>query len=171
MAGEHMVEWAGDSGVTVRFALPAAWTAAEESNEGQRVGVFTPDAGPACPGAVLRVLTDARIPPAGGAHAMLHEMAIRFVRPQDPRASDRSVEERPGGGLVAQAMMLTDEEGVAAVHYLWMLGSATNERVCIAMFNFSVPASLDGQENMATLAGMLDGAIRVANLAGPAAQQ
>lgn len=152
------VEWAG----TVRFRVPTDWTVSSEDREGIEVLTFHPaDSG----GGALRVLVDERAPrPGEPAQAVLHEMVLRFVRPDDARVSDRSVEDRDDGVRLAQAAMVTEEEGRTESHYLWLVGHVRDGRVRVAMFSYTLPALFDGQEpHVSTLAG-LDAAIRAAEL-------
>ncbi len=154
------VEWAG----MVRFRVPRDWAAASETREGIDVVVFRPtEAGD--DGGALHVLTDERSPRAGESpEAVLHEMAIRFVRPDDGRVTDRAVDDRADGVRIAQAAMTTEEDGSAQSHYLWLLGHVRNSQVRVAMFSYTAPARFDGQEpHVSTLAG-LDAAIREAAL-------
>ena len=85
---------------TVRFRLPAGWAVDVEEHEGQPVGTFRP---PPPAAGVLRLVTDRVVPrpESGGIAATLQEMALRFVRPQDPRAGDRTVESRAGSSAVS----------------------------------------------------------------------
>ncbi|SMH55820.1 hypothetical protein [Azospirillum agricola] len=148
---------------TVRFRLPPGWAADVEEHEGQPVATFRP---PPPAGGTLRLVTD-RVTPkpdAGGVAATLQEMALRFVRPQDSRASDRSVETREDGATIAQAMMMTDEDGRAETHYLWLVGTARDGRAAVAMFSFALPAILDGDESCAAMLGRIDEAIRTADI-------
>ena len=151
------VEWAG----TVRFRVPMDWTVSSEDREGIEVVAFHP--ADADGGGALRVLVDERTPrPGEPAQAVLHEMAMRFVRPDDARVSDRSVEDRADGVRLAQAAMLTEEDGRTESHYLWLLGHVREGRVRVAMFSYTLPTLFDGQEpHVSTLAG-LDAAIRAA---------
>lgn len=152
------VEWAG----TVRFRVPMGWTVSSEDREGIEVLAFDPaDSG----GGAFRVLADERAPrPGEPAEATLHEMVLRFVRPDDARVSDRSVEEREDGARLAQAAMVTEEDGRTESHYLWLLGRVRDGRVRVAMFSYTLPALFDGQEpHVSNLAG-LDAAIRAAEL-------
>lgn len=152
------VEWAG----TVRFRIPADWTVTSEDREGIEVLVFHPaDSG----GGALHVLADERSPRAGEpVEALLHEMVLRFVRPDDARVSDRTVEDREDGVRMAQAAMVTEEDGRTQSHYLWLLGRALEGQVRVAMFSYTMPAPFDGQEpHVSNLAG-LDAAIRAAEL-------
>lgn len=152
------VEWAG----TVRFRVPMGWTVSSEDREGIEVLAFAPnDSG----GGAFHVLVDERAPrPGEPAEAVLHEMALRFVRPDDSRVSDRSIEEREDGARLALAAMVTEEDGRAESHYLWLLGRVRDGRARVAMFSYTVPALFDGQEpHVSNLAG-LDAAIRAAEL-------
>lgn len=152
------VEWAG----TVRFRVPMGWTVSSEDREGIEVLAFDPaDGGDG----VFRVLADERAPrPGESAEAVLHEMALRFVRPDDSRVSDRSVEDLEGGVRLAQASMVTEEDGRVESHYLWLLGRVREGKARVAMFSYTLPALFDGQEpHVSTLAG-LDEAIRAAEL-------
>ena len=157
------VEWAG----TVRFRVPMDWTVSSEDREGIEVVAFHPPiSGPGdSGGGALRVLADERTPrPGEPAAAVLHEMVIRFVRPDDGRVSDRSVEDRENGVRLAQAVMMTEEDGRTESHYLWLLGHVRDGRVRVAMFSYTMPALFDGQEpHVSNLAG-LDAAIRAAEL-------
>ncbi len=163
---------------TVRFRLPAGWTADVEEHEGQPVASFRP---PPPAGGTLRLVTDrvtpkpdagglnsAALNPAGpglgGVAATLQEMALRFVRPQDQRAGDRTVDIRDDGATIAQAMMRTDEEGRAETHYLWLIGAERDGIAAVAMFSFALPAILDGDESCAQILGMIDDAIRAAEI-------
>ncbi|HYG85340.1 MAG TPA: hypothetical protein VD978_03700 [Azospirillum sp.] len=151
------VEWAG----TVRFRVPMDWTVTSEDREGIEVLVFHP----ADAGGALHVLADERGPRAGEPpEAVLHEMSMRFVRPDDARVSDRAVDDREDGVRIAQAAMTTEEDGRMESHYLWLLGQVRDGRVRVAMFSYTVPTLFDGQEpHVSTLAG-LDAAIRAAEL-------
>lgn len=148
---------------TVRFRLPAGWAADVEEHEGQPVAAFRP---PSPAGGTLRLVTDrvAPKPEAGGVAGTLREMALRFVRPQDHRAGDRTVETRDDGATVAQAMMRTDEDGRAETHYLWLIGAERAGAAAVAMFSFALPAILDGEESCAETLGLIDDAIRSADI-------
>lgn len=159
----------------VRFRLPADWRPDVEEHEGHPVAVFHP---PAPAGGVLRLVTDRVAPKDGpdGVTAVLHEMALRFVRPDDPRASDRKVEPWCSGGGVdgngnesedgvrAQAVMLTQEDGRAEVHYLWLVGAERAGMAAVAMFSYGLPAILDGDESCAGILALLDKAIASADI-------
>ncbi|MGF7174547.1 hypothetical protein [Azospirillum doebereinerae] len=148
---------------TVRFRLPSGWAAEVEEHEGQPVATFRP---PPPAGGTLRLVTD-RVTPkpeAGGVAATLREMALRFVRPQDQRAGDRTVETRADGALVAQAVMMTDEDGRAETHYLWLVGAERDGQAAVAMFSYALPAILDGDESCAAMLGRIDAAIQTAEL-------
>ncbi|WP_298377802.1 hypothetical protein [Azospirillum sp.] len=148
---------------TVRFRLPPNWAAEVEEHEGQPVATFRP---PPPAGGTLRLVTD-RVTPkpdSGGVAGTLQEMALRFVRPHDQRAGDRTVEPRPDGGVIAQAMMRTDEEGRAETHYLWLIGADRDGVAAVAMFSVALPAILDGDESCAAMLGEIDEAIRAARI-------
>lgn len=153
---------------TVRFRLPAGWGADVEEHEGHPVAAFRP---PPPAGGVLRLVTD-RVAPRdaeAGVTGTLQEMALRFVRPDDPRAGDRTVEDRVvdgrPDGLIAQAVMVTEEDGRNETHYLWLIGAERAGRAAVAMFSFALPAILDGDESCAATLGEIDLAIRSAELA------
>lgn len=150
------VDWAG----TVRFRVPVAWTVSSEDREGIEVAAFrAPDSG------TLHVLADERAPrPGETAEAVLHEMVLRFVRPDDARVSDRNVEERTDGARLALAAMLTEEDGRRESHYLWLLGHVRDGRARVAMFGYALPAALDGQEPHLSILAGLDASIRAAEL-------
>ncbi|NYZ17341.1 hypothetical protein HL658_32765 [Azospirillum sp. RWY-5-1] len=150
----------------VRFRLPADWTIRMEEHEGHAVTAFD-----APGGGTLRLVTDRVTPPRageGGTAVLLREMALRFVRPDDPRCGDRVVEDRPGGGLIASAVLRTDEDGRttwhghAEAHYLWMLGAEQGGRVAAAMFSFALSTAQDGEEAAVAAIGTADAAIRAA---------
>lgn len=152
---------------TVRFRLPPGWSIDVDEHEGHPVAVFRP---PAPSGGVLRLVTD-RKPPRpedAGVDAVLREMALRFVRPDDPRAGDRTVEDRFAAGrtdgLIAQAVMVTEEDGRRETHYLWLIGAERAGQAAVAMFSFALPAILDGDESCSATLGMIDAAIRAAVL-------
>ena len=152
---------------TVRFRLPPGWAVDVEEHEGQSVGTFRP---PPPAAGVLRLVTD-RVTPrpdSGGAAGTLQEMALRFVRPQDPRAGDRTVESRADGAVIAQAMMRTEEDGRAETHYLWLVGAeraeASGTVAAVAMFSFALPALMDGDDSCAEMLGRIDDAIRSAEI-------
>ena len=152
---------------TVPFRLPAGWAVDVEEHEGQPVGTFRP---PPPAGGVLRLVTDRVVPrpESGGTAATLQEMALRFVRPQDPRAGDRTVESRADGAVIAQAMMRTEEEGRAETHYLWLVGAERPDTAgsvaAVAMFSFALPDLMDGDESCAEMLGRIDDAIRNAEI-------
>lgn len=168
---------------TVRFRLPGGWTVDVEEHEGQPVGIFRP---PPPAAGVLRLVTDRVVPrpDSGGTAATLQEMALRFVRPQDQRAGDRTVETRADGAVIAQAMMRTQEDGRAETHYLWLVGAerpaADGSRAAdgvptpaaipakgvaaVAMFSFALPDLMDGDESCAETLGRIDDAIRNAEI-------
>lgn len=168
-AAGRTVEWNG----TVRFRLPAGWRVEVEEHEGHAVAAFHP---PPPAGGVLRLVTDRVAPKEGpdGVTATLREMALRFVRPDDPRAGDRSVEPWAQGGasggdtgedgIIAQAVMATDEDGRAETHYLWLVGAERAGRAAVAMFSFGLPAILDGDESCADTLARIDAAIRAAEI-------
>ncbi|WP_245986463.1 hypothetical protein [Azospirillum thermophilum] len=146
----------------VRFRLPADWSMEVEEHEGHAVAAFRP---PPPAGGVLRLVTD-RVTPrpdSGGVEAVLQEMALRFVRPDDPRAGDRTVEPHRDG-VIAQAVMHTEEDGRAEVHYLWLIGSDRDGRASVAMFSVALPAILDGDESCAVMLGQVDGLVRDAEI-------
>lgn len=152
---------------TVRFRLPPGWAADVEEHEGKPVAIFRP---PPPAGGTLRLVTD-RVAPkpdsalgSGDVYGTLQEMALRFVRPQDQRAGDRKVENRPGGGILAQAMMITDEDGRAETHYLWLIGAERSGVAAVAMFSFALPAILDGDQSCADMLGRIDEAIQTAEI-------
>lgn len=162
MLGERTIERDG----VVRVRLPADWTIRMEEHEGHAVAAFD-----APGGGTLRLVTDRVAPPRagdGGTAVLLREMALRFVRPDDPRCGDRVVEDRPGGGLIASAVLRADghgcaaEDGRAEVHYLWMLGAEQDGRVAAAMFSFALAAAQDGGEAAVAAIGTADAAIRAA---------
>lgn len=148
---------------TVRFRLPPGWATDVEEHEGQPVATFRP---PPPAGGVLRLVTDrvAPKPDSGSVADILQEMALRFVRPQDQRASDRTLETRADGSLLAQAVMMTDEEGRAETHYLWLVGAERAGAATVAMFSYALPAILDGDESCAETLGRIDAAIQAATL-------
>lgn len=157
---------------TVRFRLPAGWAVDVEEHEGQPVGSFRP---PPPAAGVLRLVTDrvAPRPDSGGTAATLREMALRFVRPQDQRAGDRTVESRADGAVIAQAMMRTEEDGRAETHYLWLVGAERADAAggggvaavaAVAMFSFALPDLMDGDESCAEMLGRIDEAIRNAEI-------
>ncbi|PWC34402.1 hypothetical protein TSO352_16355 [Azospirillum sp. TSO35-2] len=149
---------------TVRFRLPPGWAVDVEEHEGQPVGTFRP---PPPAAGVLRLVTDRVVPrPDGGSPVAdtLQEIALRFVRPQDPRAGDRTVDSRPDGAVIAQAMMRTDEDGRAETHYLWLVGAVRAGAAAVAMFSFALPALMDGDESCAETLGRIDDAIRTAEI-------
>lgn len=148
---------------TVRFRLPAGWAADVEEHEGQLVAAFRP---PPPAGGTLRLVTD-RVTPrpeSGGVAGALQEMALRFVRPQDQRAGDRTVETRDDGATVARAMMTTDEDGRAETHYLWLLGAKRAGVAAVAMFSFALPTLLDGDASCAEALSLVDEAILSAEI-------
>lgn len=152
------IEW-GDA---VRFRVPAHWAPAVEEREGMDVLTFRPADSA---GGTLNVLVDERAPATGeSAEAVLQEMALRFVRPDDARASDRTVEDRADGARLAQVAMVTEEDGRAESHYLWLLGRVRGGRVGVAMFSYTLPADLDGREPHVSTLAALDAAIRAAVL-------
>lgn len=158
MADERTIEQDG----VVRFRIPADWTIRAEEHEGHAVAAFD-----APGGGTLRLVTDRVAPPRageGGTAVLLREMALRFVRPDDPRCGDRVVEDRPGGGLIATAVMRAAQGGLAEVHYLWMLGAERDGRVAAAMFSFALPAAQDGGGMAVAAVGAADAAIRAAEL-------
>lgn len=156
---------------TVRFRLPPGWAVDVEEHEGQPVGTFRP---PPPAAGVLRLVTDrvAPRPESGGVAGTLQEMALRFVRPQDPRAGDRTVESRADGAVIAQAMMRTEEDGRAETHYLWLVGAERADAAgtvagavaAVAMFSFALPALMDGDDSCAEMLGRIDDAIRNAEI-------
>ncbi|MBP2300424.1 hypothetical protein [Azospirillum picis] len=148
---------------TVRFRLPPGWAVDVEEVEGQAVGTFRP---PPPAAGVLRLVTDRVVPrpDAGGVAGTLREMALRFVRPQDPRAGDRTVEQREDGAVIAQAMMRTEEDGRAETHYLWLVGAERDAVAAVAMFSFALPDLMDGDESCADMLGRIDDAIRSAEI-------
>ncbi|ALG70271.1 hypothetical protein VY88_08365 [Azospirillum thiophilum] len=148
---------------TVRFRLPPGWAVDVEEHEGQPVGTFRP---PPPAAGVLRLVTDRVVPrpDSGGVAGTLREMAVRFVRPQDPRAGDRSVESRADGAVIAQAMMRTLEDGRAETHYLWLIGADRSDDAAVAMFSFALPGLMDGDESCAEMLGRIDDAIRNAEI-------
>lgn len=128
--------------------LPVGWSAGEETAEGQVVRVFRPPS--PLPG-VLRLLTDriAVDPPGDGAAATIkmREVALRFVRPDDSRAGDRLIEDGPRGGIVASAVMATEnDDGYAEAHYLWLRAEPIDGEAAIrvAMAALALPSDRDG---------------------------
>lgn len=156
----------------VEFSLPSDWSADVEDHEGHSVAVFLP---PAPIAGTLRLVTDSVSPKEGpdGVGAVLQEMALRFVRPDDSRASDRIIapwdnaQARELGteeGVVAQAVMATEEDGRAELHYLWLIGVERAGRAAVAMFSFLVPAHMDGDPDIADAIARLDNMIRDARI-------
>ncbi|WP_207455995.1 hypothetical protein [Azospirillum sp. SYSU D00513] len=159
-SGQDMaIEWAE----LVRFRLPPGWLPEVEEHEGHAVAAFRPPRGEA---GALRLVTDrvAPKPGQGGVEEVLREMALRFVRPDDPRAGDRTVEDREDGALIAQAVMRTVEDGRAEAHYLWFVGAEREGRAAVAMFSYALPAEADGDEEAAATLSRLDPAIRSAEI-------
>ncbi len=158
-AAGHSVEWDG----LVRFRLPDGWRADVEEHEGHAVAAFHP---PAPAGGVLRLVTDRVAPKDGpdGVVAVLREMALRFVRPDDQRASDRTVEPWGDDGVLAQAVMVTEEDGGTDAHYLWLVGTERAGKAAVAMFSYRLPMVMDGDESCAGTLAQLDGAIRAAEI-------
>ncbi len=158
--GWRSVEWEN----RVRLRIPPDWIVLAERAEGHDVAVFRPAADGA---GVLRLLADERTPRSGdSAAAVLHEMTMRFVRPDDVRVSDRAVEPRGDGATLARAVLVgrSEESGEAESHYLWLVGAERAGRVRVAMFSFALPASCDGREPYVTTLAALDEAIRTADL-------
>jgi len=154
------VEWAD----RVRLRIPPDWIVLAERAEGHDVAVFRPAADGA---GVLRLLADERTPrPGESAAAVLHEMAGRFVRPDDARVSDRTVETRGDGATLARAVLVgrDEESGEAESHYLWLVGAERGGSVRVAMFSYALPASCDGREPYAATLALLDEAVGAADL-------
>ena len=149
----------------LRIELPNGWRESQEINEGQPVRVFHP---PAPTPGVLRVLTD-RIAAddASFVAVKMREVAVRFMRPDDARASDRVIEDRPGGGLIASATITaTQEDGREETHYLWLLAEAgEGATVDAAMASLAMPRESDGEKAATLAASIVDGAIRGATMA------
>ena len=165
MTGEQdrVFEW----NEVVRFRLPADWRPDVEEHEGHSVAAFHP---PAPAGGTLRLVTDRVAPKEGpdGVTAVLREMALRFVRPDDQRASDRTVEPwgQDGGadGVLAQAVMVTEEDGRTDAHYLWLVGAERAGMAAVAMYSYGLPAIMDGDESCAETLALLDKAIKSAEI-------
>ncbi|WP_448208460.1 hypothetical protein [Azospirillum sp. sgz302134] len=161
------IEW----NEVVRFRLPAGWRADVEEHEGHAVAAFHP---PAPVGGTLRLVTDRVAPKEGpdGVGAVLRELALRFVRPDDSRASDRTVEPWGGpdgdpdgdAGVLAQAVMVTEEDGRTDAHYLWLIGAERAGQAAVAMFSYGLPFVMDGDESCSATLATLDAAIRSAEI-------
>lgn len=150
----------------LRLSLPPGWRESAEINEGQPVRVFHPPGG--APGA-LRVLTDRIAADVGVADAVavkLREVAVRFVRPDDARAYDRLIEDRPGGGLIATAVITAaQDDGREETHYLWLLAEpGAGPFVDAAMAALALPRGADGDEAASAVATVADQALRAAEL-------
>ncbi|GEO38241.1 hypothetical protein GGE65_001984 [Skermanella aerolata] len=149
----------------VRFRLPADWLEGQEAG----IGVFQP---PQEGGGTLRVTSEVLShagPPGDGdlaaaTRVILRQTAENFVRPDDPRGSDRIVEQLDDGGLIASYSARTEVDGDKLVIYLWMRGKAMAETVTIAVFSFAMAQEKDGDEEFAAIVGMLDSEIRAAGL-------
>lgn len=144
------------------LALPDGWTASDEINDGQTVRVLRPPA--PLPG-VLRVLTDriAADPPgdAAAVAVKLREVAVRFVRPDDPRAGDRLIEDGPHGSISASAVLLAEGDsgdGQPETHYLWLRAEPLPGRAMIraAMAALAVPGDRDGSPDAIGVVGAAD---------------
>lgn len=148
----------------LRLSLPPGWRESAEINEGQPVRVFHPPGD--APGA-LRVLTDRIAADGGDAVAIkLRETAVRFVRPDDARAYDRLIEDRPAGGLVATAVITAaQDDGREETHYLWLLAEpGEGPFIDAAMAALALPRATDGDEAAAAVAAVVDEALRAAEL-------
>ena len=149
----------------VRFRLPADWLEGQEAG----IGVFQP---PREGGGTLRVTSEVLRhagPPGDGdlaaaTRVILRQTAENFVRPDDPRGSDRIVEQLDDGGLIASYSARTELDGDKLVIYLWMRGKAMAETVTVAVFSFAMAQEKDGDEEFAAIMGMLDTEIRAAGL-------
>lgn len=141
----------------VRFHIPADWAIDTEEHEGKPVLALRPPGGQG----VLRVVADTIAAKDSPAYT-LREVALRFVRPDDGRASDRVLEDRRGGGIIATAVMVTEEDGRHETHYLWLAGIEAAASVRVAMFSFAAPAEWDGA--LSDVLGPLDEAIRSAEI-------
>lgn len=141
----------------VRFRIPADWAIDTEEHEGKPVLALRPPGGRG----VLRLVADVISAKDSPAYT-LREVALRFVRPDDGRASDRVLEDRPGGGIIATAVMVTDEDGRRETHYLWLAGVEAVASVRVAMFSFATPVEHDG--TLGDLLAPLDDAIRAAEI-------
>lgn len=151
---------------SLRLSLPTGWRESEEFNDGQMVRVFHPPA-PA-PG-VLRVLTDsiaAAGSDAGALAVKMREVAVRFVRPDDNRAYDRIIEDRPGGGLTAGAVIVAaQEDGREETHYLWMVAQpGQGAFIDAAMASLAMPLEQDGASAAVAVAEIAEEAVRAAEL-------
>lgn len=162
MPGETGMDAVLDWGGVVRLRLPADWPRRTEEHEGHTVAVVN------APGGLvtLRLVTDAWIPKPGPGEAavLLREVALRFVRPDDPRAGDRVLEDRRGGGVVASAILHANDGGKADVHYLWLIGTEVAGRVVAAMVSVVCPAEHDGDAAAAAVLDTVDAAVRSAEL-------
>jgi hypothetical protein len=149
----------------VRFRLPADWLEGEEAG----IGIFHP---PHPGGGTLRVTSEVLRhggPPGDGDLAaatgvILRQTAENFVRPDDPRGSDRVIEQLDDGSLIASYSARTEIDGEKLVIYLWMRGKTMGEAVTIAVFSFAMAAEDDGGEAFAAIVGMLDSEIRAVGL-------
>lgn len=165
---------AAEPGSMVRFDPPPGWSRRVERHEGHPVEVFEPAgagraaAGQGSPPVTLRLVAD-RVAAGGGRaepQVLIRELALRFVRPDDPRASDRVIEANRDGGIVAQAVMRTEEDGRREVHYLWFIGAPRGMAVATAMLSALVPEERDGEPATVALLQQVDAAIEAATLLG-----
>jgi hypothetical protein len=150
----------------VRFRLPADWLDGVEDG----VGVFHP---PRPRGGTLRVTTeefrhggkpgDGDL--AAATRVIMRQTAENFVRPDDPRASDRVIDTLRDGTMLASYSVRAQIEGDLVALYMWMRGRAAGEAVTLAVFSFALSAASDGSEAFAAIIGMLDAEIRAAALA------
>ena len=64
---------------------------------------------------------------AAATRVILRQTAENFVRPDDPRGSDRIIDQLDDGSLIASYSARTEIDGDKLVIYLWMRGKAMAE--------------------------------------------
>lgn len=156
-------------GGCVRFRLPEDWVEKEEDG----LAVFHPKA---LDRGTLRVAireipcdtAGPDVDPEELARLAMNQAALQFVRPDDARASDRGIENLPGGDVLAHYTIATNEAGERLRHYLWMRGTADRDRAVLAMFSYVILSEQDGREPWTSTVALLDREIRTASVGRPA---
>lgn len=149
----------------VTFRLPEDWVGRREG----MLGLFHPQSHPA---GTLRVAlrevplgTDpSSAEAARTGRVVMHQTALLFVRPDDPRASGRAVNTLPNGDIYAYFTIHTNDTGERLRHHLWLRGTAFGNVARFALFSYILAEELDGSEPWTATVSMLDHEIRAADI-------
>lgn len=143
-----------------RLAVPADWRREEEADG------LTAFQGSARDLSVFRV--SVRAVPCGATETpavALQRAAWLFLRPDDPRLSDRDLETAADGGLLGRAVGCYAESGEIWRHYLWLRGCCAGGAARLALLDYAFPAGCDGRDPWRSLVAALDAAIIAADFA------